>query len=550
MLIPTDRMERVAVFGHQALEAHRPPWGTLPRLAGMDFPQRENLARLASVTVDSFYGTVNVRNRADLYPILNQVALEWSPAPEPGFVQVRLSTVTPGFTAFQWRFDQGPWRSGSDTVVGWLLHPGANEMIVRSVNAAGRSGRASRLCLVYQPEGKIPWPHNLSVAAVENGHAAVPSVPFQWEDLVHPRLRTLRQKYRLDQVVEGAPSDLDRVVRLRDWVKSRWDHEQPISLPPWDALHILERVEKKIEAFFCVHYSVTFMQCCLSLGIPARLINLHRGIAPADAARGGNRETCGLPPCDEHVVNEVWLDDLGRWAMMDVDFDLHYEREGLPLSALEVHQALLAGELGELTVREGPLAHKLKIDERYYQFHLPTYYAHFCVFWRNNHLSDPEGPTQVLHWVDEQTPAMLWWEGSDLRHRPHLIGPVAVSWPYSQATPRLTDGNVATCWASEETPSPHWVELRWPRPVTFSQVVVDWAECWRRYWTSTTYHLQVWQEGGWRDLVQNSDNREAAYTHHSFPPVETDRLRLWQPVGGGPVERPHLLWLAEIEVYT
>jgi hypothetical protein len=553
LLIPQNMSERVAIFGPQSFEAHRPSWGKLPRMAGKSFPHPENLALSATTTVDSFYGSVNTDDVGDLYPHLNQVALEWSPRPERGCVDLRLATFTPNFRAFRWRFDQGPWQSGLDTVLAWPLHPGHNTVEVQAMNSAGRAGRASRLRLVYEPNGETSWAQDLAVAEFRNGVAVPTKMPFLWEDYRHPRLTTLRERYRLDEVIAGATSDLERVVRLRDWVKSRWDHQQPITLPPWDALYILERVDKKIEAFYCVHYSVTFMQCCLSLGIPARLVNLHRGLPPAgidDITRGSELYATSDPPCDEHVVNEVWLDDQGRWAMMDVDFDIHYEREGVPLSALEIHRTLLAGELAAVQVREGPYAYKLKADDRFYQFHLPTYYAHFCVFWRNNHLSDPEGPTQIWHWVDEKTPPMLWWEGSDLRHRPHIIGPTLGSWPYSQRTPRLTDGNIATCWASAETPAPHWVELQWPRPVTFSQVFVDWAECWRRYWTSTAYHLQVWQDGTWREVASATGNPETACNHHTFPPVTTDRLRLWQPIGGGPAERPNILWLAELEVYA
>ena len=36
---------------------------------------------------------------------------------------------------------------------------------------------------------------------------------------------------------------------------------------------------------------------------------------------------------------------------------------------------------------------------------------------------------------------------------------------------------------------------------------------------------------------------------HRFPAVETDRIRVHQPLGGGPEGRPNLLWIGEVEVY-
>ena len=552
MIIPEDERgyERVAILNEHAMEAHQPSWGRMPRYAAAGYVQPENLAARASVLVDSFYGTLNLSTPAELYPALNQVALRWSPAEKAGLAYIHLSTHTPNFACFEWRFDGGPWRRGLDTALAWSLHPGENLFEVQVRNRAGKAGRTSRLKLGYAPGTPTSsQAGNLAVIEEINGAAAPSQVPFSWEVYHHPRLVALRERYNLDELVAGARSDLERALRLRDWVKSRWDHSQPIRLPPWDALFMLERVDKGIEAYYCVHYSVVFMQCCLSLGIPARLLNLARGIGPAELDRRAVVFKPVVPPIDEHVVNEVWLDDLGRWAMMDVDFDLHYTREGFPVSALEIHQALLAGELDRLEVCEGPLAFKLRSSAELYPRILPTYYAHFCVFWRNNHLTDPQGPTQVLHWVDPQTPAMLWWEGSDLRHRPEIIGPAVVAWPYACETPRLTDGNIATCWASEEIPQVHWVELCWPEPQRLSRVVIDWAECWQRYWTSQAYTLQAWQAGAWQDLVQVTGNREAAYTAHSFPALITDRIRLLQPGGGGAPERPNLLWLAEIEVF-
>jgi len=375
-------------------------------------------------------------------------------------------------------------------------------------------------------------------------------IPFLWEELNHPSLQILRQKYALDAVIAGGKSDLERAALLRDWVKSRWDHEQPITPPPWDALYFLGQTDKNIEAFYCVHYSVTFMQCCLALGIPARLINLGRGICKQDKERGYGREMDAVEPCDEHVVNEVWLDDLGKWAMLDVDFDIHYTRAGVPLTSLEIHRALLDDELDQLEVREGPFAYKLRANERFFQYQLTVYYTHFSVFWRNNHLSDPSGPTRILHWVDEKTPPLLWWEGSDLRHRPGIIGPVGISWPFQLATPRLNDDNLATCWASSEETEEHWAELRWPRPVTFNLVAIDWALCWQRYWTSRSFRLEAWVDGAWQALARVDGQPETAASRLRFEPVTCSRLRVVQPAGGGAAEFPNRLWLAELEVYS
>ncbi len=549
MIISADMNKRWYDLCPAALDAHQPAAGKRQLINPPAEKPALNLAVEARVSVDSFYGTLNSADEAGLYPRLNQVEITWQASSQPGLVGLRFCTFTPNFTGFRWRIDGAEWKQDLETVRCWQLHEGENAFEIQVVNSAGHAGKSSRLRFAYRTSPAASWPQGLAILEEDKIKAAAGPVPFLWEDFCHPHLQALRQKYNLDGVVAGANSDLERAVRLRDWVKSRWDHEQPVTPPPWDALYFLDRTDKKIEAFYCVHYSITFMQCCLTLGIPARLINLGRGICRQDTERGYGREMDANAPCDEHVVNEVWVDDLGKWVMMDVDFDIHYSLDGLPLNALEIHRALVEDHLDRLSVCEGPHAYKLRSDERFYQYRLTVYYTHFSVFWRNNHLSDPEGPTRVWHWVDEKTPPMLWWEGSDLRHRSLIIGPVGISWPYQLSTPRLNDENLATCWASSEEPAAHWVELRWDRPVTFNQVVLDWPQCWGRYWTSRDFQLEAWDGTGWQAIDAVHDQTEAAASCRSLAPTTTERLRLLQPAGGGPVEFPNRLWLAEIEVY-
>lgn len=506
-----------------------------------DSDELVNLSRDARVFVDSFYGTINTPDLALLYPILNQVEVNVKQAGE-GQVQLRLATHTPGFDHFSWRFDSLSWQSGLDTALCWTLHEGINRFEVQSVNKAGKQGRITNLEILF-------YGAEITEIKLDNGHADPPGTPFLWEDFTHPTLVRLREKYSLDDIIKSGETDLERAILLRDWVKSLWDHDQPIFSPPWNAEYILDKVTKHIEYFYCVHYSVVYMQLCMALGIPARLINLHRGIcdAPLDG-RGYGKETKEEAPCDEHVLNEVWLDDISKWAVIDVDFDIHYEQDGQPLNAYEIHELLITDRLADLQPCEGPLAYKLRSSDDFYQLKLPVYYTHFCIFWRNNHISDSEGPTQILHFVDDKTPPMLWWQGEDLRHRPQIIGPIGISWPYSQQTPVLNDMNAASHWASAETPDPHWVELVWESPKKISHVHLLWAKCWGKYFNSRHILIQSKHNEEWQTIAEHHADNERAMDLISFSPIETDSIRIVQPINGGSLEYPQRLWLAEVGV--
>jgi hypothetical protein len=53
-------------------------------------------------------------------------------------------------------------------------------------------------------------------------------------------------------------------------------------------------------------------------------------------------------------MNEVWSNDYAKWVLFDAKYDVHYERDGVPLSALEVHEAVRA-DLGKGIVKmQGP----------------------------------------------------------------------------------------------------------------------------------------------------------------------------------------------------
>jgi hypothetical protein len=53
-------------------------------------------------------------------------------------------------------------------------------------------------------------------------------------------------------------------------------------------------------------------------------------------------------------VNEVWSNDYAKWVLLDAKYDIHYERAGVPLSALELHEAARADEGKDVVKLQGP----------------------------------------------------------------------------------------------------------------------------------------------------------------------------------------------------
>lgn len=189
----------------------------------------------------------------------------------------------------------------------------------------------------------VPSQDRLVVKSLDGGPIRLTSVPFVYQE-VSPRLKLLRQRYALDKVIAGASTEMEQLVRLRHWVRNQWHTawrgDAASWMPPWDTHIILEAKDQPDCLTMCTHYAAVFTQCCLALGWTAR----H----------------CIL---DHHCVSEVWVNEHRKWVMMDpgnskerADCNLHFERRGTPLSALELHQALRSGQTSDLTVCFTPAA--------------------------------------------------------------------------------------------------------------------------------------------------------------------------------------------------
>lgn len=377
---------------------------------------------------------------------------------------------------------------------------------------------------------------------------------FRFESAPHPVFEELQQRFDLERIA-GVGADLYRATALRSWIKSLWRHQEPCHLPPYDGLLILDRGSRGIDTFICMHYSVALVHCCLALGIQARLINLHCGIEESYEIGNPNQLE---PPVSEHVTAEVWCRELNKWVMIDTDFDCHYERDSVPLSAWEIHQGFVSGAVASLVPHCGPGAWSEDEVRRLTRAHnrpdlyervLPAYYAHVSILMRNNFLTDPDGPTPVLHLTDDLTPPILWHGGEDMRLRPDLLGPLVVATPYRDQITLLTDGLLRRGWASADTDTHHWAEFALPEDVDACRAVLHWPEWQRHYRTSRTYRLDARIAGVWRPLIEVHRNPERAWTVHDFPPIRLDGLRITQPPTGGFPDHPHRLWLTQVELY-
>lgn len=133
-------------------------------------------------------------------------------------------------------------------------------------------------------------------------------------------------------------SALATAEMLLGWVTDRWRHSGGSHDSSQDANVVLDRVEGG-ERFACVEYTVVLTQALNAEQIPARPVSLFRLDYHAGLGTG-------------HVVTEAWIDDLGKWILLDgQNGALWRDAAGVPLSVLELQQRYLAGDRPEYSGR-------------------------------------------------------------------------------------------------------------------------------------------------------------------------------------------------------
>lgn len=154
-----------------------------------------------------------------------------------------------------------------------------------------------------------------------------PQIP-QFADPQSTHLVTLRRKYKLEQVA-GTGDDFARARRIKSWVRRQWNHGFDRPAHPKTALELLELAQHGMR-FSCGRYAQVFVECCLSLGIPARAVSIYRRDHDFPWDCPGN---------SGHSVSEAYCRRWKKWVLLDANVNCHYTRDGIPCGVLDLHEA-------------------------------------------------------------------------------------------------------------------------------------------------------------------------------------------------------------------
>jgi hypothetical protein len=177
-----------------------------------------------------------------------------------------------------------------------------------------------------------------------------PNVSFKSsEDLNNPKFARLIEKYQLDTIFHGETDELKRILLLRHWIKSVVKISDFETNYPGDG-----DVEKMLDAalqgqgYHCGHYMKMQNAIVNAYGYVTRTLGAGPGV------KGG--------PDGHHGVNEIWLNGYNKWFLSDAKYDHHFEKNGIPLSALEVRDEYLKNKAADITKVKWPARTPIDAD--------------------------------------------------------------------------------------------------------------------------------------------------------------------------------------------
>ncbi len=189
--------------------------------------------------------------------------------------------------------------------------------------------------LVLEPDvGPLPRDAMPELEVVESDiqHIIRSPIEFHYERPDQPEVVAFREAAGLDEVVEGAESDFDKLVKLMDWVGScHNDREKRPHMVDgrytWDINKVFEIVDGTPTIYgHCMSYAQVLVYAAISMGyVGAR----HYAVAGFRSAY--------------HEVADIWVPSLGRWVYFDPSLTSYYmdKETGEPLSSLDIHDVIV-----------------------------------------------------------------------------------------------------------------------------------------------------------------------------------------------------------------
>lgn len=162
-----------------------------------------------------------------------------------------------------------------------------------------------------------------------------------YEDLKSPKFEALKEGFMIDTVFHGEQDEFKRQLILRNWIRSivqiaDFEPSYPGNGFPENILN----EALKGQGYHCGHYMIVQNAVMNAYGYVTRCLGAGPGV------KGG--------PDGHHGINEVWSNSFKKWYLSDAKYNHHFEKDGVPLSAIEIREEYLKNKAADVVLLKGP----------------------------------------------------------------------------------------------------------------------------------------------------------------------------------------------------
>jgi len=287
-------------------------------------------------------------------------------------------------------------------------------------------------------------------AEVKNPAFKPNTVFHSYEDLTSPKFSHLIIKYRLDTIFHGETDELKRILLLRHWIKSLIHINDSGPFPGEGNVESMLDAALKGQGYTCGHFMVIQNAVMNAFGYVTRTMGAGPGV------KGG--------PDGHHGIDEIWLNSYNKWFLSDNKYDTHFEKNGIPLSALEVRDEYLKNKAADIIKVKGPERTPVDIDTESGVSKVRSAQTYTWIEWHcynNTFTIWPDNQELLIMYEDEYFKNNTWiWDGKPhwAYAKPEFMKLVQdrdkIYWTPNTITSKVNiEGNVAHIELASESPN-------------------------------------------------------------------------------------------------
>ncbi len=227
----------------------------------------------------------------------------------------------------------------------------------------------------------------------------------EFDDLSSPLAGQLISKFQPDTIFHGETDEFKRILLLRHWIKS------VITILDYAAPYPGEGNVERIldyalegQGYDCGYFMRVQNAIMNSYGYLSRTLGSGPGLK---GVRDGH-----------HGINEIWVNKYNKWFLSDAKYDSHFEKDGIPLSALEVRNEYIKNGGADIQSVRGPDREPFDYDETVGRSHAEFVELYHWVSWDtwNNRFTNwPDYTERLMMFEDDYFRNNTWYRGG----RPH-----------------------------------------------------------------------------------------------------------------------------------